>query len=86
MLLNKLCSVGHDTRICNFSTAAPGVNLGGNCVFGEGVEFGINSSTIQGVKIGAGAVIGGGAIVVRDIPDNSVAVGVPAKVVKQREH
>ncbi len=84
VVLNKLSTVGHDTTIGDFATTAPGVNLGGNCTFGEGVEFGINSSTIQGIHIGDWAVIGGGAVVVRDIPRNSVAVGVPAKVIQQR--
>ncbi len=83
VVLNKLCTVGHDTRIGDFSTAAPGVNLGGNCRFGEGVEFGINSSTIQGIQVGDWSVIGGGAVVVRDIPAKSTAVGVPAKVIKK---
>jgi sugar O-acyltransferase (sialic acid O-acetyltransferase NeuD family) len=84
VLLNKLCTVGHDTSLGDFTTAAPGANLGGNCTFGDGVEFGINSSTIQGIQIGDWSVIGGGAVVIRDIPRNSVAVGVPAKVIRQR--
>ena len=37
---------------------------------------------MPGVTIGDNVVIGAGAIVVRDIPDNSVAVGVPAKVIE----
>lgn len=85
VVLNKLCSVGHDTRIGDFSTMAPGVNLGGNCIFGKGLEFGINSSTIQGIQIGDWSVIGGGAVVVRDIPSKCVAVGVPAKVIRELE-
>ena len=84
VVLNKLCSVGHDTSIGDYSTAAPGVNLGGNCQFDTGVEFGINSATIQGIEIGAWSLIGGGAIVTKPIPPSSVAVGIPAKVIKQR--
>ncbi|WP_129597787.1 LbetaH domain-containing protein [Methanohalophilus profundi] len=38
---------------------------------------------IQGVEIGDNSVIGTGAVVNKDIPKNSVAVGVPAKVVKK---
>ena len=38
----------------------------------------------DGVKIGRGAIIGSGAVVTTDIPENSVAVGVPAKVIKSR--
>jgi len=36
----------------------------------------------RGVKIGKGAVIGAGSIVTKDVPDYSLAVGVPAKVIK----
>ena len=37
---------------------------------------------MPGVRIGNNCIIGTGAIVTRDIPDNSVAVGVPARVIK----
>ena len=82
VLLNKTCTIGHDSILKSYLTAAPGVNLGGNCVFGEGVEFGINSATIQGIQVGEWSVIGAAAVVVRDIPAYSVAVGVPAKVIR----
>jgi len=39
---------------------------------------------LDGVTIGKGAVIGAGAVVTKDIPPYSVAVGVPARVVRQR--
>lgn len=39
-------------------------------------------SVIQGVKIGKGAIIDAGAVVIDDIPDDVTAVGVPAKVSK----
>jgi acetyltransferase-like isoleucine patch superfamily enzyme len=40
---------------------------------------------LDGVRIGAGAVIGAGDVVVRDVPENAIAAGVPARVVKMRE-
>jgi virginiamycin A acetyltransferase len=51
---------------------------------GNDVFIGINVTVLDGVKIGDGAVIGAGAVVVNDIPPYSIAVGVPAKVVKYR--
>lgn len=51
------------------------VTIGNNIWFGEFV------TVLKGVKIGDNCIIGAGSIVTKDIPDNSVAVGVPARVV-----
>ena len=53
---------------------------------GDDVWIGGNVTILPGVKIGRNVVIGAGAVVSHDIPDNSVAVGVPARVVKQIEN
>jgi acetyltransferase-like isoleucine patch superfamily enzyme len=52
---------------------------------GEDVWIGAGATILGGVRIGRGAVIGAGAVVTRDIADYSIAVGVPARVVGQRE-
>ena len=51
-------------------------------VVGDNVYIGNNVIILPGVTIGSNVVIGAGAVVSRDIPDNSVAVGVPARVIK----
>lgn len=51
----------------------------------DDVWLGIGVTVLDGVTIGKGAVIGAGAVVTKDIPPYSVAVGVPAKVIKKRE-
>ncbi|CAB1220533.1 acyltransferase [Acinetobacter bouvetii] len=48
---------------------------------GSHVFIGVNSIIMPGVHIGSNVVIGAGSVVTKDIPDNSVAIGVPAKVV-----
>ncbi|MEL7330766.1 MAG: acyltransferase [Cyanobacteria bacterium J06560_2] len=55
-----------------------GITIGDNCWIGSGVRI------VDGVKIGDNSIVGAGAVVARDIPPNSVAVGVPAKVVRVR--
>jgi acetyltransferase-like isoleucine patch superfamily enzyme len=54
------------------------IEIGEDCWIGRGVIVTGN------VKVGRGSVIGANAVVTRDIPEYSVAVGVPAKVIKNR--
>ncbi len=49
---------------------------------GDNVYVGNNVIILPGVNVGSNVIIGAGAVVSRDIPDNSVAVGVPARVIK----
>ncbi len=51
----------------------------------ENVWFGAGAKVLDGVSIGQNAVIGAGAVVTGDIPGNSIAVGIPARVVKERK-
>ncbi|WP_345859449.1 acyltransferase [Shewanella algae] len=50
---------------------------------GDGTMIGINSHISPGVKIGAGCVVGAHSVVMKDIPDYSICVGCPAKVIKK---
>lgn len=56
---------------------AKGVVIGDDCWIGG------NATIMPGVTIGKGCTIGAGSVVTKDIPDFSVAVGAPAKVVKK---
>ncbi len=51
-------------------------------VIGNNVHIGTNAIIMPGVHIGNNCIIGVGAVVTKDIPDNSVAVGVPAHVIE----
>ena len=57
------------------------INSSGRVKIGNNVYFGINCTVLKGVTIGDNVIVGAGSIVVGDIPSNSVASGVPAKVV-----
>lgn len=56
----------------------------GGIVIEDNVWLGANVTVLDGVKIGRDSIIGAGAVVIDDIPEFSIAVGVPAKVIKSR--
>ena len=56
----------------------------GNIIIGDDVWIGVNCTFLSGVKVGTGAVIGAGSVVVKDIPPYSIAAGNPCKVIKYR--
>lgn len=80
--INMNSTIGHNCNLMDYSTLSPGVDCGGFTQLGEQSFLGIGSSTLQSVKIGQNTIIGGGAMVIDDIPDNVIAAGVPAKVIK----
>jgi acetyltransferase EpsM len=82
VILNTSCSVDHDCRIESLSHLSPGVHLGGQCTIGEEAHIGIGASVKQGVRIGHRVTIGAGAAVLDDVPDDVVAAGVPARVLR----
>lgn len=57
----------------------------GKIVIGDNTNIGLNSIIMPGVTIGKNCIIGCGAVVTKNIPDNSVAVGVPARVIETIE-
>lgn len=65
-----------ETRRAGLEFAKP-ISVGDDVWIGGGVKV------MPGVTIGSGSVIGGGSVVAEDIPENSVAVGVPARVIKR---
>lgn len=82
-LINQLSSIGHDVLIGEFCEICPNVSISGNCKIGEGSFIGTGAIILPNVKIGKNVVIGAGAVVSKDLPDNCVAVGIPAKIIKQ---
>jgi sugar O-acyltransferase (sialic acid O-acetyltransferase NeuD family) len=82
-IINLGSLIGHDTVLGDYTSMMPGTNLAGEVSVGEGCYFGLNSCVINRTTIGEWSVIGAGATVVDDIPAYSVAVGVPARVIKK---
>jgi UDP-N-acetylbacillosamine N-acetyltransferase len=82
VILNTSATVDHHCVVEDGAHIAPGVHLAGWVTIRRAAWVGIGATVTDRVTIGARAVIGAGAVVVRDIPDDVVAYGVPARVVR----
>ena len=81
-IINLDCTIGHDAVLGDFVTLYPSVNVSGSSSIGSETELGTGMQTIQGMKVGTQTIVGAGSVVIRDIPDKCVAVGIPAKPVR----
>lgn len=82
-LINLNCTIGHDSMLGEFVELSPGVNISGNCTIGDYSVFGTNATMLPKLTIGKNVIIGAGSVVTKDLPDNCVAVGIPAKIIKE---
>ena len=92
--IHSNCYIAQFTEIEDGAFLAPGVTIANDLypgqaasaarmsgpLIGAGAQIGVNVTILPFVRIGAGCLIGAGAVVVRDIPDGSVAFGNPATV------
>jgi sugar O-acyltransferase (sialic acid O-acetyltransferase NeuD family) len=83
-IINTSSSIDHDCTMHNFASIAPGVFTGGLVKIGECSAIGVGANISDRISIGSHAVVGTGAVVVRDIPDLVVAYGNPARVQRPR--
>lgn len=80
--INLHTTIGHDCIIGDYFTSAPAVNISGNCKIGKNVYMGTNAAIKNGISICDNAIIGMGAIVVKNIVEEGTYVGNPAKKIK----
>lgn len=80
VLVGERSTVSHDDQIGDHCSIGPSVNLTGNVALGGGVAIGAGSVVIQGCSIGARTRVGPDSVVIRDLPADSTAGGVPAVV------
>ena len=78
-IVNTGAIIEHDNVIGRSCHISVGAKLAGDVSVGQGTHIGIGATIIQGVQIGENCIIGAGAVVIRDVPDNHMAVGVPAQ-------
>ncbi len=75
--------ITHDCEIGDFVEISPSVTLLGRSKVGSYSQIGSNATILPDKIIGKNVIIGAGSVVTKDIPDNCVAVGTPAKIIKE---
>lgn len=74
--------LGHDSFMDRFAHIATNAVVGANVHVGKGVHIGSNATIREKVKIGDYSLVGAGAVVIEDVPENAVVVGNPARILK----
>jgi acetyltransferase-like isoleucine patch superfamily enzyme len=72
----------HDGGVGLFRKEFQGINVMGKIIIGNNVFIGSNSIFLPSVRVGNNVVIAAGSIITKDVPDNVVVGGVPAKILK----
>ena len=78
VLVNSGAIIEHHVRLGSHVHVSPGSVLGGAAIVGTGSHIGMGSRVLQGVVVGENCTVGAGAVVIADVPDGSLAIGVPA--------
>ena len=82
VIINTGAIVEHDCMIGNHVHVATGARLAGSIKIGDGAHIGIGATIREGIRVGRGSIVGAGAVVVSDVPEFVLVVGVPAKIKK----
>jgi len=80
-LINLNCTIGHDCLLGDFVELCPGVHVSGKVIIGSNTFVGTGVVILPGIEIGSNVKIGAGAVVMKDLPDDVTAVGIPAKII-----
>lgn len=82
-IINTRALVEHDGVLEDGVEIGPGAVLCGEVYVGENTWIGAGSVVRERIKIGKNVIVGAGAVVVKDVPDNQIVVGVPAKPIRR---
>lgn len=81
-IINTHASVDHDCIVQDYVHISPNSCLCGGVTVGEGSQIGAGAVILPGIKIGKWSLIAAGSVVLKDVNDNVVVIGNPARVIK----
>ena len=85
-IINHAAVIDHDCTIGVYCHVAPGAILGGGVKVGNKCLIGASATVLPGIMIGADVTIGAGSVVTKDVPPNSIWVGLPAKAMEFKQN
>jgi sugar O-acyltransferase (sialic acid O-acetyltransferase NeuD family) len=85
VIVNTGAVVEHDVVIGDYAHVAPNAAMGGASRLGAFSHLGLGAVVLEGVSIGSHTIVGAGAVVVENLPDQVVAIGVPARIHRHLE-
>jgi len=83
VLINRGASVGHHASLGAFTSIGPNATLAGKVTVGEGTMVGAGAVVLPRVTVGEHVIVAAGSVVTRDVPDRSLVMGNPARVVRE---
>ncbi len=81
-IINTGATVDHDCFLGDYVHISPNATLCGGITVGEGSQVGAGAVVAPGITIGKWSLVAAGAVVLKDVPDNVLVIGNPARVVK----
>lgn len=82
-IISATVVVGHDSQIGNYAHLTPGVLIGGGAKIGDYSFLGLGAAVLPRVRVGKNVQIGANSVIHKDLPDNVIAVGNSARVIKR---
>ena len=83
-IINTASVVEHEVVIGSGAHVAPHATILGGARIGDNTFVGAGSVVLQGVTVGKDCIIGAGTVILEDVPDNSIVVGTPGRIIKKR--
>jgi sugar O-acyltransferase (sialic acid O-acetyltransferase NeuD family) len=82
-IVNTGATIDHDCIVADGVHISPGAHLAGTVKVGKCSWLGIGCSVIQQLSIGENVLVGAGAVIIKNVPNNVTIVGIPGKIVRR---
>ncbi len=82
VLVNRGATLGHHADLGDYVSIGPGAVLAGQVAIGKGSTVGAGAVVLPGVRIGSNVLVSAGAVVTRDVPDDVLVFGNPARIAR----